>query len=65
MSLPAEERSAAVHAAHGNPDMRAAFLGLIVGTLSLLIIIYGIVRLTAAGFDDHAAPGVPAATTPH
>lgn len=38
-------------------DARAAFLGLIIGAIVLLGIVYGIVRLTNAKFDrGHAAP---------
>ena len=54
-------------ATHHNPDMRAAYMGLIVGAVALLIIVWGIVKLTSASFEGHAAPGAaaPAATTPH
>jgi hypothetical protein len=66
MSVHSEDRPAATHVVHGNPDMRAAFMGLIAGAVALLVIVYVIVRLTNASFDDHAAPANPAAaTTPH
>ena len=63
-----EGATSAAAATHHNPDMRAAYMGLIVGAVALLIIVWGIVKLTSASFDDHAAaPGAPApaATTPH
>lgn len=36
-------------------DARAAFMGLVFGAIALLIIVYGIVRLTNAAFDRHEA----------
>ena len=50
--------------AHHNPDMRAAFLGLIVGAIVVLAVVYSIVRLTDASFEGHE-PAPAAATTPH
>jgi hypothetical protein len=59
---------------HGGSDMRAAFTGLIVGAVALLIIVVGIVMLTNRKFDAHeatpgagahAAPAATAPTTPH
>ena len=47
----------------GGSDMRAAFAGLIVGTIALLAIVYGIVRWTDSRFEEHGP--APAATTPH
>ena len=41
-------------------DARAAFMGLIFGAIVLLIVIYGIVRMTNAKFDSHEA-AAPAA----
>ena len=37
-------------------DARAAFMGLILGAIFLLGVIYTIVRLTNANFASHAAP---------
>lgn len=37
-------------------DMRAAFMGLILGALVLLGAMYAIVRLTNARYASHAAP---------
>lgn len=38
-------------------DTRAAFMGLIFGAIALLVILYGIVKMTNARFDSHhAAP---------
>jgi hypothetical protein len=43
--------------------MRAAFIGLAVGLVAVLAIVYGIVRWTDSRFDAHGA--APATTTPH
>ena len=57
---------------HGGSDMRAAFTGLIVGTIAILAVVMAIVVLTNRSFEGHgtAAPAgthAPAAsgTTPH
>lgn len=44
-------------------DARAAFTGLIVGALALLVIMYGIVQLTNRKFAGHSATA-PAAGAP-
>lgn len=36
-------------------DARAAFMGLIFGTIALLLILYGIVQWTNARFEGHKA----------
>ena len=62
--------SGVVTTPHGS-DMRAAFTGLIVGTLALLAFVIVVVMLTNRMFEGHeagaapAAQGAPAATTPH
>jgi fermentation-respiration switch protein FrsA (DUF1100 family) len=55
------------HAAHDHRgDARAAFTGLIVGAIALLILVYGIVKWTASRFEGHAPPPAAAApATPH
>jgi len=49
---------------HHDPkaDARAAFTGLILGAIALLILVYGIVKWTASRFEGHAPP--PAAGAP-
>ena len=47
---------------HGT-DMRAAYMGLFVGLLVLLAIVYGIVRWTDSRFEGHEP--APGASTPH
>jgi hypothetical protein len=37
-------------------DARAAFMGLIIGAITLLAIMYGIVQLTNKQFEGHKAP---------
>ena len=53
-----------VHVPHDpKGDARAAFMGLIIGAIALLVIIYGIVQLTNRKFAGHTAPaaaGAPA-----
>ena len=44
-------------------DMGAAFLGLAIGLIAVLGIVYGIVRWTDSRFEGHAT--APATTTPH
>jgi hypothetical protein len=39
----------------GGSDMRAAFMGLIFGTLVLLALVFTVVKLTARSFEGHAA----------
>jgi hypothetical protein len=42
-------------------DKRAAYLGLIAGAITLLVIVYGMVKITSTMFEGHeAAPGVEA-----
>jgi hypothetical protein len=36
-------------------DARAAFMGLIFGAIVLLVVLFGIVKLTNRSFDSHAA----------
>ena len=53
---------------HTGSDMRAAFTGLIVGTIALIAVVLVVVMLTNKKFEGHGeapAPGAPAATTPH
>ncbi|HYC53046.1 MAG TPA: hypothetical protein VEB19_18200 [Gemmatimonadaceae bacterium] len=51
------------HTSHDHKgDARAAFMGLIIGALALLALVYGIVKWTASRFEGHAAP--PAAGAP-
>ena len=57
------------HTGTFNPDMIAAFMGLIGGSIALLVLVLIVVKLTAASFEGHqAAPaaggaqhGTPAA----
>jgi hypothetical protein len=52
-----------VHVQHDHKaDARAAFTGLILGAISLLILVYGIVKWTASRFEGHAP--APAASAP-
>jgi len=55
-----------VHHDH-KADARAAFMGLIVGAIALLAIVYTIVHLTARKFEGHSAPAATstAPATPH
>lgn len=47
------------HTGTFNPDMIAAFKGLIFGSIALLVIVFTIVKLTAASFEGHE-PGAAA-----
>ena len=49
------------HTGTFNPDMISAFMGLIGGTIALLVIVLVIVKLTAASFEGHGAPAAGAA----
>ena len=54
---------------HGGSDMRAAFMGLIIGSLAVLAVVFTIVKLTNRAFEGHEAPAAgehaaPAAHTP-
>ena len=52
---------------HGGSDMRAAFTGLIVGTVALIAVVLGIVMLTNRMFEGHGeapAPGAHGPATP-
>ena len=58
------------HAAHGHAhdpkgDARAAFMGLILGMIALLAIVYTIVQLTNRKFEGHAAAPAATQTAPH
>jgi hypothetical protein len=67
MSHHTDDRSATM-TTHGGSDMRAAFTGLIVGTIALIVVVVSIVMLTNRKFDSHGeapAHGAPAATAPH
>ena len=44
-------------------DMSAAFIGLIVGTIALLLILFGTMKWTESRFAGHGE--TPAATTAH
>jgi hypothetical protein len=53
--------------AHPLPqDKKAAFIGLVVGLISIIITVFVISRLTAQSFESHgtAAPAAPAAAQP-
>jgi hypothetical protein len=68
---PNDGATSATATAHGGSDMRAAFTGLIVGTVALLAVVVGIVMLTNRKFEGHGeapAPGAHGAvppSTPH
>ena len=47
-------------ATHHPEDRRAAFTGLIVGTVALIIIVFAIVKLTNASFASHERPAAEA-----
>jgi len=44
-----------------NPDMIAAFMGLIGGSIALLVLVFIVVKLTAASFEGHDAGAAPGA----
>jgi hypothetical protein len=53
------------HAHHDHKgDAKAAFTGLIVGAIVLLVIMYGIVRWTNSKFAGHAAAAPAAGAAP-
>ena len=43
-------------AAHKGTDTRAAFTGLILGTVVIFALMFGIVKLTNARYAGHGAP---------
>ena len=52
------------HAVHDHKgDARAAFMGLIFGAITLLVLVYTIVQLTNKKFEGHSAAGAPASTS--
>ena len=47
-------------------DMKAAFTGLVVGAVAILVVLYGVVQWTNGRFEGHAPPAAGApATTAH
>lgn len=47
-------------ATHHPEDRRAAFTGLIVGAIALIVIVFTIVKLTNASFASHEKPAAEA-----
>jgi hypothetical protein len=69
MSVHTDDRGVTTAAVttHGGSDMRAAYMGLIVGALALLAVVVTIVMLTNRKFEGHneAPATAPAAAAPH